>query len=73
MIVLESSMAANLHIYNVEGTDISPEEEKEVLEKLQSGEYLIDLFGERVTDTESKEVYIFKADISYSDYTFSKD
>lgn len=73
MIVLESSMAAGISIFGADGTEVTPEEEKEVLEKLQSGEYLIDLFGERVTDKESNEVYTFEAEISYSDYTFSKD
>ena len=72
MIVLSASASIDLYIFNADGTEVTPEEEELILEKLRERKYLLDLFGKRIMDKDN-EVYTFEAEISYADYDFSED
>lgn len=69
---LNASLGICLSVFDVEtGKELTEEQLKEVYEKLQSGELLLSLFSNRITDKSGlKELYQVDTDVDYSEYEF---
>ena len=69
---LNASLGICLSVFDVEtGKELTEEQLKEVHKKLESGELLLSLFSNRITDKSGlKELYQVDTDVDYSEYEF---